>query len=73
MPDTLTEDTEDEHVLVDDETVDDEINWVPDVFIEVNEDEEVEGDIVNPVPKFEEPAVTGSEAGACSRPEDDVS
>ena len=68
MPDVLTEDTEDEHV-VDDETVDDEINWVPDVFIEVNEDEEVEGDIVNSVPKFEEPAMTGSEADACSRPD----
>ena len=32
MPDVLTEDTEDEHVVVDDETVDDEINWVPDVL-----------------------------------------
>ena len=56
MQDVLTEDTEDEHV-VDDETVDEEINWVPDLFIEVNEDERVEGDLVNPVPKFEEPAV----------------
>ena len=68
MPGVLTEDNEDEHV-VDDETVDDEINWVPDVFIEVNEDEEVEGDLVNPVPKFQEPAMTRSEADACSRPD----
>ena len=59
MPDVFTEDTEDEHV-VNHETIDDEINWVPDVFIEVNKDEEVEGDIVNPAPKFEESAVTGS-------------
>ena len=40
MPDALKEDTEDEHVVVGDETVDDKINWVPDVFIEVNQDEE---------------------------------
>ena len=39
MPDALKEDTEDEHV-VGDETVDDKINWVPDVFVEVNEDDE---------------------------------
>ena len=55
MPDVFTEDTEDEHVVVDDETEDDEINWVPDVFIKVNKDKEVERDIVNPIPKSAAP------------------